>query len=580
MRILKLSANERSFRTVNFKPVGLSLVVAEQKSGKSSPTRTYNGVGKSLMLELIHYCLGSNKKTAFEKHLKGWIFSLTIDIDGAIHTISRSADKPSEIQLDHSDITLTKLKEFLEGECFDAKPNIPNISFRSIVPRFIRSGRSAYVKFSYASEGEAKNQYGAMLGSAFLLGLDLHLARTKYDLRKRHQKLNDTMKQLEQEPLFAELLAEDTVDIELTALKEQADKLQSDLNAFRVAEDYHEIEEEANRIKRGLDRLRREAVKLGEAIAQIDRSLKSKSDLPAERVFGLYEEAAAQLPDSVKRRIEDVVEFQKELQQKRIYRLTRERQQLERELKKQRADIKSASAQLDQKLGYLSEHRALDEYAAVSNELSEIKQRLAKLEESKVLREKIDRELKTIERDLAEENIRTDDYLSKASPLIDEATIRFRSFTKELYGARPSGLSVGSDSGENQQRYRIDAHISADAAEGINEAKIFCFDMTVLTLRRGHRFQFLVHDSTLFGPIDPRQRLQMFCIANRVCQELGVQYIATLNLHDITSAREQVDVEEDVFEQLFGEKSVVLRLTDKSNKDKLLGIGVDMDYTK
>ena len=242
--------------------------------------------------------------------------------------------------------------------------------------------------------------------------------------------------------------------------------------------------------------------------------------------------------------------------------------------------MKSISTALNQKLGYLSEHRALDEYVAVSNTLSEVRGKIAKVESGRVLRESVDRELKRIKLDLAEENIRTDEYLSSIKPLTEEAGVMFRSFARELYGNTPSGLLIDSDSGDNQLRYRIDAHIASDASEGINEAKIFCFDMVVLYLRRGHRMQFQVHDSTLFSPVDPRQTLQMFRIADRVCRELECQYIATLNLHDVGAIRQQAAIEGEEFDSLFGNNNVVLRLTDESPATKLLGIDVDMNYRR
>ncbi|MCH8823867.1 MAG: DUF2326 domain-containing protein [Planctomycetes bacterium] len=505
---------------------------------------------------------------------------MSVEIEGTTHNISRSADKPKEITLDGDEITLPKLRSFLEDALFEVVPNIDFISFRSIIQRFIRSGRSAYVDFSYASEGENKKPYGAMLRSAFLLGLDLNLARKKYDLRNRKTKLKDTMKQLEEEPLFAELMAQGTVDIELAALVERVAKLQQDLASFRVAEDYYEIELAADEIKRDLNRVRRETIKLNGAIAQIDRSLQSKGDLPPERVFQLYKEAQAALPSSLQHKIEEVIAFQQDLQKKRVYRLTKERQRLNHELLEQQGKVKLTGDRLDQKLKYLSEHKALDEYVGVTGELAEVQLRVAKLEASRALRNKVDRELLTIDRDLAEENIRTDDYLQTASALIDEASALFRSYGRELYGSRTTGLSITNDSGDNQQRYQIEAHISSDAAEGINEAKIFCYDMTILVLHRGHRSQFLAHDSSLFGPIDPRQRLAMIQIADRVSREFGMQYIAMLNSHDITSIKEQTDLESEESDRLFGNNSVVLRLTDGSPRDKLLGIDVDMDYTK
>lgn len=578
MRLVRLSANQDTFRTVNFNRTGLSLIVAEQRSPRTNRTRTYNGVGKSLMLEILHFCLGSNANKAFQTHLKEWAFSLTVEIEGREHVIARSADTPKDLTLDEARISLPNLRDFLENASFDLPEGISHISFRSLIQRFIRSGRDAYNSFFFADGSERSNIYGAMLRNAFLLGLDLHLARKKFDLRQREEKLKDTMKQLEREPLFSEFFAQDTIDIELIALREYADKLRRDLQEFRVAEDYHAIEQEANQTKRDLDRIRRESVKLEEAIAQIDRSLQTKSDLPQQRVFALYAEAQQALPDRLKRRVEEVIEFQNDLQQRRIYRLTKERQDLDRQRRELAEQISEGSAQLNRQLRYLSEHRALDEYVAVNNELSETQQRIAKLEESKAVRERVNKELRRIDLELADQNIVTDEYLRTIEPLISEAITTFREFARELYGRRPSGLSISNDDGTNQQRYRIDAHITSDAAEGINEAKIFCYDMTILQLRRGHRIEFLAHDSTLFGPIDPRQRLTMLRIADQRSRILGSQYIATLNLHDITSLSQQASLEPDELVRLFSEPSVVLRLADDSPASKLLGIDVDMNY--
>ena len=194
MRLLELSANKSTFRTVTFNKTGLSLVIAEQRSRKAS--ETYNGVGKTLLLELLHYCLGSRKIPAFEQHLKGWVFVLTIEIAGVEHTVSRKADEPKAISLDGEEISLNKLREFLENAALETASRIPRLSFRSVLPRFIRSGKSAYTDFRYASEGESKQPYEAMLRSAFLLGLDIAPAQKKYEGRTREESLNGTMRQL------------------------------------------------------------------------------------------------------------------------------------------------------------------------------------------------------------------------------------------------------------------------------------------------------------------------------------------------------------------------------------------------
>jgi len=72
MQLIRLSANHNSFNTVNFNPSGLTLIVgAHSKKGS-----TYNGVGKSLIVELLHFCLGSSKNEEFERKIPQWEFTL------------------------------------------------------------------------------------------------------------------------------------------------------------------------------------------------------------------------------------------------------------------------------------------------------------------------------------------------------------------------------------------------------------------------------------------------------------------------------------------------------------------------
>ena len=82
MRLIKLSANQSSFKTIKFNATGLSLIVGVRSDNLVNAEKphedglSYNGVGKSLIVELIHFCLGSSKNNAFEQHLSDWEFSL------------------------------------------------------------------------------------------------------------------------------------------------------------------------------------------------------------------------------------------------------------------------------------------------------------------------------------------------------------------------------------------------------------------------------------------------------------------------------------------------------------------------
>lgn len=81
MYLRKLSSNKEQFHTIEFKK-GLNFIVGRRKDPSIKELKeTYNGVGKSLIIELIHFCLGSKRIEVFEENLKGWTFTLEFEID-------------------------------------------------------------------------------------------------------------------------------------------------------------------------------------------------------------------------------------------------------------------------------------------------------------------------------------------------------------------------------------------------------------------------------------------------------------------------------------------------------------------
>ena len=79
MRLISLTANRESFRALHFRPKGLSLILAKQKTpGSGEDTRTYNGVGKSLAIALIHFCLGSSTSDGLRKGIPEWEFEADV----------------------------------------------------------------------------------------------------------------------------------------------------------------------------------------------------------------------------------------------------------------------------------------------------------------------------------------------------------------------------------------------------------------------------------------------------------------------------------------------------------------------
>ncbi|MCK4829407.1 DUF2326 domain-containing protein [bacterium] len=577
MRLISLTANRNSFKSVYFNETGMTLIVGTQKeTDEDTSKRTYNGVGKSLLVALIHYCLGSKRIQAFEDNLQGWEFQLKFRHNNEEHTATRSVDKPNKISFDGDEQKLSDFTKSLQKMVFSSSYGISYLTFRSLIQNFIRKNRSAYESFDSASYKKEK-AYQSQLRLAYLLGLDVSYAVDKYKLRQKIHDLDNKQKQFEKDKLFKHFFVGDSnPEIELHALSRNIRTLEARLGKYVVAEDYHTKQREANDVTYNLQQLRNKQELISKALVHINESLKIQPDLTPARIYAIYKEAETTLPDLIKHKIEQVSEFNAKLVQVRSKKLAQEKTRLNNRLERLLKRITEVNDQRDHLLQYLGTRGALDEYTALSNQLGAMKAEVQKIKDyQQLLRgyrdEKIKAQMKSKQNDVA-----TNQYLEDVRTTTESNMDAFTNFSGEFYEEKPGGLTVTSNQGDNQIRFDIDARIQDDAADGINEVKIFCFDMTVLTQKHNHLMDFVFHDSRLFSDMDPRQKAIALALALEVSKQPNYQYIATVNQDLLESSRSQWSSE---INQAI-DKSIVLKLTDEGPESKLLGIQVDMDYDK
>jgi uncharacterized protein YydD (DUF2326 family) len=303
--------------------------------------------------------------------------------------------------------------------------------------------------------------------------------------------------------------------------------------------------------------------------------LEVRPDISSEQLISLYEEAKLSFPSAVIKRLSDVEDFYRKLGENRRRQLLDEQRSLEASLIELQLRLKDTEAQLDAELKYLNAHSALDEYTENNRYLSELHARKGKIQDYLRLLGMYTDQAQETRLEMGQDNLRTSRYLKQVKPELDKLMSLFRKYAQALYGPVPSGLTVSNNDGENKVRFDIDAHIPYDQADGINQGKIFCFDMLLLVLQKRHSMKFVFHDNRLFADMDPHQRLALFKLADEVCKEFGFQYIASVNYDVIESVQAQAG---DEFGELFAEP-VILELTDAPNgTGKLLGIQVDMRY--
>ena len=114
--------------------------------------------------------------------------------------------------------------------------------------------------------------------------------------------------------------------------------------------------------------------------------------------------------------------------------------------------------------------------------------------------------------------------------------------------------------------FRFDVDIMRSGSQGINNMKIFCYDLMLAQLwaTKQPSPRLLMHDSTIFDGVDERQIAQSLELAHQEAENNGFQYVCALNSDTLPS---------NEFSPSFDLQSFMrLRLTDESEEGGLLGI--------
>lgn len=577
MQLISLTSNKNSFKTVSFKnKVGVNIIVAKQKdNNRPKKGKTFNGVGKSLMIAIIHFCLGSSSKNSFKEQLDDWEFTLRFSINDKEYSSRRSTNDQNKIFLNETELKLKDFKNTLEKLVFNIPEGSLELSFRSLLPFFIRPRKSSYV--SEHNPNSIKKNFQVQITNALLLGLNTTLAVEKYVIKKEKERIRQLVKDLKDDKYINSFFKQNS-DLDLTKreLEDHIFQLETDLNNFEVAEDYYEIREKADILKNDIEKLQNNITLNQIQIRNIEKSRKITPDIERKNIETIYNEAAVIINNQSLKTLAELEKFYTHITNNREKRLQNQKQNILNQIDELTTEKTTKSEHLNSKLQYLNAHHALDVFIKLSEQLSDLKRQHDNLTKFDELITKYNDENRSLDKQLIESSEETEKFLFDAKEILNQTNDFFRSLVKEFYPESKAGISVKNNEKDNQIRYDIEAKVEADKSDGISNVKLFCYDLTILLTGFNHKINFLFHDSRLLDGIDPRQTLELFKITNDYVKANNKQYILTVNQNQISEI-ERICSSPEEYNQLIKD-NIILELNDDSPEEKLLGIQVDMDY--
>ena len=292
---------------------------------------------------------------------------------------------------------------------------------------------------------------------------------------------------------------------------------------------YAELEAEADQLTRAINDLANANVIDAATIGDLDRALKAEAPPSPTDLQNVYAEAGIALPDLAIKRYEDVQSFHESvIRNRRDYlagELDAAKQRVAtREQEKLRLDGRRATV-----MAVLQSHGALDQFSQLQGEAGRIEANVESLRQRFEAAEQLEGTKNELEIERNRLTLRLRRDFSEQRARLSEAILAFEETSRRLY---ESAGSMTVEETSNGPAFQFP--MQGSRSKGIKNMQIFCFDMMLMRLcaSRGVGPGFLIHDSHLFDGVDGRQLISALKVGAETAQELGFQYLVTMNEDD------------------------------------------------
>ena len=590
--ILSISSSLETFKRIEFHR-GLNVLLSDTQP-EASQKQTRNSAGKTSLIEIIHFLLGSNcdTKSIFRtSYLINHSFQGEFIFWGQKICIERSGSEPKRIYLPEGFYNINDLpiklekgryRQFLSNN--DWKTFLGHIlfklpfhqsgtgdkesftpSFRSMLSYFIRRHNSR--GFSSPERQAASQQiWDWQVNLSYLFDLDWQISQEFQKINARASELKE-LKKAAKGDVFGRIIGSVAkLRSEVPVAEKKAAECRTKLENFQVLDVYNNLAQRAAEAKNRMQMLTHETIGLRETLDYLELALASETPPDSSTVDQIYASAGVELPGVTLRHLDDVKRFFESVIKNRRQHLAEEISQITSQIKEKENVCAKLDSERQTILKTLESHGALEDFLELQKELAELEAEVSSLKNRFETAKKLEEEATQLDIDRSNLKQRLQkDFLGR-KVILDEAILLVTRAISELYDDRKNRFDISVE--KNGPKFKIS--IDGDRGGGIANMEIFCFDLALFkfNLKRHRGPGFLLHDSHLFDGVDGRQIARALALGAETSESEYLQYIVTMNsdIFDRLPLPEKID-----------RNKVVLntRLSDKSESGGLFGFQFD-----
>ena len=563
LKELKIENRLGEIRVIEFRK-GLNLIV-DETPGNNKKT-TGNNVGKTTVLRLVDFCLGSSGKniyqdSEFKEQENSTIKDFLITTEVLITlSIVDDLDFPTEsILVRKNFLKYSKKIQEINGEnltnnkAFDLKlkelifkTSVDKPTFKQIISKNIRDEKNKLTNIVKVLDAYTKiEEYEALF--LFWLGINTDTHNQKELLGKEKTREENFQKRLKKEGELS------LIEQQLELVNSKIEELQQVKSNFNFNEKFDAQIKELNDIKLNLSKLSTEFSRLNmrrELIIESKENLEEeKTNIDADQIGLLYQKASKLIPN-LQVSFQETIRFHNDLIDEKIKYIEKELPSLTEKLKLISKEINSIRRREKELSEFIGASEYNDDYDKILIDLNSLFERKGNLEERKkywiTSNEKLDRingELETINTEINSK----DTLIQKRVTLFNKY---FTKISNELYGEEYLLSTQKNDKGYDL----IVTNIEGNPSTGKKKGQIAAFDFAYILFAEEIEIKFvhfIMHDQ-----LENMHDNQLSTILVNLANSINCQFILPI-------VRDKIPTDLDI------EKYIVLSLSEKNKLFKV-----------
>ena len=542
MRLFKLSSSPSVFEPILFE-IGVNLILGEKADENTSGNRKTNGVGKSMCIEFINFCLLKRKEDSRVMKIPNDILSsdtqiiLDLEINKKPISIIRTKGKPDNPVFMIGD-ELTEFKNIEDASNYLTTLLIDtntegSPSFRQLMNLMIRDERSEFKDIIQTFDTSSKSIPPDYTPHLYLFKVDLiNYRKTKNIIAEiAHKK---TYKSELEKTIKLKYASTSDAFSELNALKEDVSKIGKAVDELQSNDAFESIQKDLVTIESEMDNLRSKQKALKYELKKIE-SLPEPEKITDSDIEIIYDQFRQGLGEVIAKSIEQVKFFKSKIDSFQQMLIDSRKNEVVRELEILSGKLKSLEDNYSEKLETVNAKGrfknikiAMAIFTKKSDELANTRVQLEGFEQT-------DKEIKAFNRERSNLIALVDESVDSLKSVINDFSRTILDIHGEIMDNQKASFRIETiDRATKKEIFNFEMRIDSDGSHSVDRAKTFIYDMALLfnAYTRERHPRLLIHDNIF--DVDKDTLIQSLNYLSRV-ENLyyDFQYILTLNRDEI-----------------------------------------------